>query len=117
MSYNLSFSGEQTDQAIENALQYLPLIYGRETVTRTSSQSSSYLSVKLSLPFTPTNNTIVVATVEVNGAPNPFRDYALVLCYITGSIYATVSKNYYAETNNALPSGTYYINWFVLDKG
>lgn len=116
MSYKLGYSGKEVGEAVKNATDYLPLIYGRETVTRTSSQSGNYLSVKLSLPFTPTNNTIVVATVEVNGTPNPFRDFALVLCYVSGSIYATVSKDYYAETNT-LPSGTYYINWFVLDKG
>lgn len=91
-------------------------IYGRETVVRDSSDVGNYLTVQLNLPFTATEKTHVMATVEVAGTPTPFRDFALVLLYFSGRVYATVSKDYYAD-NNTLPAGTYYINWLVLDKG
>ncbi|WP_124100878.1 hypothetical protein [Ruminococcus sp. Marseille-P6503] len=119
MSYNLNFSGEQVDEAIGKAL---PLISGTETIT--SSSSSSLINKKLSLPFTPTINTRIVATLRRAGAPSPFLNYCLTLTYnqtsaTNASIYAVIcaGQNASGAPSSTLPAGTYYVDWLVLDKG
>ena len=119
MSYNLNFSGEQVDEAIGKAL---PLISGTETIT--NSGSSSLVSEKLSLPFTPNINTRIVATLRRAGAPSPFLNYCLTLVYnqtsaTNASIYAVIcaGQNASGSPSATLPAGTYYIDWLVLDKG
>lgn len=119
MSYNLNFSGEQVDEAIGKAL---PLISGTETIT--NSGSSSLVSEKLSLPFTPNINTRIVATLRRAGAPSPFLNYCLTLVYnqtsaTNASIYAVIcaGQNASGAPESTLPSGTYYVDWLVLDKG
>lgn len=119
MSYNLNFSGEQVNTAIGNALS---LISGTETITNSS--SSSFLNTKLSLPFTPTINTRVVATLRIAGTPSPFRNYCLTLLYsqtsaTNASITAVIcaGQNASGFPSATLPAGTYYVDWLVLDKG
>lgn len=119
MSYNLNFSGEQVNTAIGNALS---LISGTETITNSS--SSSFLNTKLSLPFTPTINTRVVATLRIAGTPSPFRNYCLTLLYsqtsaTNASITAVIcaGQNASGSPSATLPAGTYYVDWLVLDKG
>lgn len=119
MSYNLNYSGEQVNTAIGNAL---PLISGTETITNSS--SSSFLNTKLSLPFTPTINTRIVATLRRAGAPSPFLNYCLTLTYnqtsaTNASIYAVIcaGQNASGTPESTLPAGTYYVDWLVLDKG
>lgn len=109
MSYNLNYSGEQVNTAIGNAL---PLISGTETITNSS--SSSFLNTKLSLPFTPTINTRIVATLRRAGAPSPFLNYCLTLTYnqtsaTNASIYAVIcaGQNASGSPSATLPSGTY----------
>nr|UVY09681.1 MAG: hypothetical protein [Bacteriophage sp.] len=119
MSYNLNYSGEQVNTAIGNAL---PLISGTETITNSS--SSSFLNTKLSLPFTPTINTRIVATLRRAGTPSPFLNYCLTLTYnqtsaTNASIYAVIcaGQNASGTPESTLPAGTYYVDWLVLDKG
>lgn len=119
MGYNLNYSGEQVDEAIGKAL---PLISGTETIT--SSSSSSLINKKLSLPFTPTINTRIVATLRRAGTPSPFLNYCLTLTYnqtsaTNASIYAVIcaGQNASGSPSATLPSGTYYVDWLVLDKG
>lgn len=119
MGYNLNYSGEQVDEAIGKAL---PLISGTETIT--SSSSSSLINKKLSLPFTPTINTRIVATLRRAGTPSPFLNYCLTLTYnqtsaTNASIYAVIcaGQNASGKPESTLPSGTYYVDWLVLDKG
>lgn len=119
MGYNLNYSGEQVDEAIGKAL---PLISGTETIT--SSSSSSLINKKLSLPFTPTINTRIVATLRRAGAPSPFLNYCLTLTYnqtsaTNASIYAVIcaGQNASGAPSSTLPAGTYYVDWLVLDKG
>lgn len=119
MSYNLNYSGEQVNTAIGNAL---PLISGTETITNSS--SSSFLNTKLSLPFTPTINTRIVATLRRAGAPSPFLNYCLTLTYnqtsaTNASIYAVIcaGQNASGSPSATLPAGTYYVDWLVLSKG
>lgn len=119
MGYNLNYSGEQVDEAIGKAL---PLISGTETIT--SSSSSSLINKKLSLPFTPTINTRIVATLRRAGTPSPFLNYCLTLTYnqtsaTNASIYAVIcaGQNARGTPESTLPAGTYYVDWLVLDKG
>ena len=119
MGYNLNYSGEQVDEAIGKAL---PLISGTETIT--SSSSSSLINKKLSLPFTPTINTRIVATLRRAGTPSPFLNYCLTLTYnqtsaTNASIYAVIcaGQNASGSPSATLPAGTYYVDWLVLDKG
>ena len=119
MSYNLNYSGEQVNEAIGNALS---LISGTETITNSS--SSSFLNTKLSLPFTPTINTRIVATLRRAGTPSPFLNYCLTLTYnqtsaTNASIYAVIcaGQNASGTPESTLPAGTYYVDWLVLDKG
>ena len=119
MGYNLNYSGEQVDEAIGKAL---PLISGTETIT--SSSSSSLINKKLSLPFTPTINTRIVATLRRAGTPSPFLNYCLTLTYnqtsaTNASIYAVIcaGQNASGAPESTLPAGTYYVDWLVLDKG
>ncbi len=119
MGYNLNYSGEQVDEAIGKAL---PLISGTETIT--SSSSSSLINKKLSLPFTPTINTRIVATLRRAGTPSPFLNYCLTLTYnqtsaTNASIYAVIcaGQNASGTPESTLPAGTYYVDWLVLDKG
>lgn len=119
MSYNLNYSGEQVDEAIGKAL---PLIAGTETIT--NSGSSSLINKKLSLPFTPTINTRIVATLRRAGTPSPFLNYCLTLTYnqtsaTNASIYAVIcaGQNASGSPSATLPAGTYYVDWLVLDKG
>lgn len=120
MSYILNYSGEQVDTAIGNAL---PLICGTETIT--NPRSSAFLNTKLSLPFTPTINTRIVATLRRAGTPSPFLNYCLTLAYnqisaTNALIYAVICAGQNASGSSpsaTLPAGTYYIDWLVLDKG
>lgn len=119
MSYILNYSGEQVNEAIGNAL---PLISGTETITNSS--STSFLNTKLSLPFTPTINTRIVATLRRAGTPSPFLNYCLTLTYnqtsaTNASIYAVIcaGQNASGKPESTLPAGTYYVDWLVLDKG
>ncbi len=119
MGYNLNYSGEQVDEAIGKAL---PLVSGTETIT--SSSSSSLINKKLSLPFTPTINTRIVATLRRAGTPSPFLNYCLTLTYnqtsaTNASIYAVIcaGQNASGAPSSTLPAGTYYVDWLVLDKG
>lgn len=119
MGYNLNYSGEQVDEAIGKAL---PLVSGTETIT--SSSSSSLINKKLSLPFTPTINTRIVATLRRAGTPSPFLNYCLTLTYnqtsaTNASIYAVIcaGQNARGAPSSTLPAGTYYVDWLVLDKG
>jgi hypothetical protein len=97
-------------------------ITGTETIT--SSSSSSFLNTKLSLPFTPTINTRIVATLRRAGTPGPFINYCLTLLYsqtsaTNASITAVIcaGQNASGSPSATLPSGTYYVDWLVLDKG
>ena len=112
MSYILNYSGEQVDTAIGNAL---PLICGRETVVLEEASSGNYTSKDLSLPFTPNNNTKIIATLSKTGAPNPWYYYSLMLARMGSTIYAVISSEY--GSGNTVSAGTYYIDWLVLDKG
>ena len=119
MSYILNYSGEQVNEAIGNAL---PLISGTETITNSS--STSFLNTKLSLPFTPTINTRIVATLRCAGEPSPFLNYCLTLTYnqtsaTNASMYAVIcaGQNASGAPSATLPAGTYHIDWLVLDKG
>lgn len=91
---------------------------GTEVITTTS--SSSFISKKISLPFTPTVNTRITATIRRTGAPSPFYNYCLTLLYNSNAIYAVICAGQNvssAPVTSTLPSGTYYIDWTVLDRG
>lgn len=110
MSYNLSFSGEQIDQAIENAL---PLITGRSVFT-IPNKAGSYYMFRLTLPFTPNNNTKIVGSISSQIAPTPYSSYNLTFFHVPDGLYAHISMPY---GSGSLQAGTYYLDWIVFDQG
>lgn len=113
MSYNLSFSGEQIDQAIENAL---PLITGRSVFTIPNDTGSSYnfYNFRLTLPFTPNNNTKIVGSISAQMIPSPFLSYNLMFLHMSDGLYAHISVPHGSGT---LQAGTYFLDWIVFDQG
>lgn len=111
MSYNLSFSGEQIDQAIENAL---PLITGREVFIIPEDKDYAAYNFKLTLPFKPNNNTKIVGSISAKMVPTPFLSYNLMFLHMSDGLYAHISVPYDTGT---LQIGTYYLDWIVFDKG
>lgn len=109
MSYNLSFSGEQIDQAIENAL---PLITGRAEFTIPNEMAQH--NFKLTLPFKPNNNTKIVGSISTQMVPTPYLSYDLMFHHMSDGLYAHISVPYGSGT---LKVGTYYLDWIVFDKG
>lgn len=95
-------------------------ICGRETLT--ASAASTMLNTTLNLPFTPTENTQVIATLRRQGTPTPYLNYCLTLSYDTigaPKIYAIIcaGQNGSGMPESTIAAGTYYIDWLVLDKG
>lgn len=122
MSYTLNHSGEQVDEAVGKALG---LVSGTETITTTAAKSVIYQ--KIALPFTPTVNTKVIATLRIAGTPqNPTSNFCLTTHYWQPTstaeygIYISICAGQNAGTSqptSTIPKGTYYVDWLVTDKG
>lgn len=112
MSYNLNFSGEQIDQAIENAL---PLITGREVFIIPEDKDYAAYNIKLKLPFKPNNNTKIVGSISAQMFPSTSLSYSLIFLHFSGELYAHISVPYGSGTH--LQAGTYYLDWIVFDQG
>lgn len=111
----LGYAGLQTFYNLIMDLLSEKFIYGRETVVLSEASSGSYTTKALNLPFTPNNNTKIIATLSKRGAPNPFFCYTLTLARMSSQIYAVISRD--SGSGETVSSGTYYIDWLVLDKG
>lgn len=120
--YQGSVTGEMIDKAVTKVCG---MISGRDTITVTGKPSYQY--VKLSLPFDPTDKTKIIATVIKEGAPNPFYNICLLLKRDGNKMYAVIIAGangvvLSSETGQTpylgeIPSGAYYIDWLVIDKG
>lgn len=92
------------------------LVSGTAVIKLTGSATAA--SQELPLPFTPTANTRIVATLRYAGAPSPSRYYVLSLCYISSKIYVVIcNPQYTAGSSSSISAGTYYVDWVVLNKG
>lgn len=116
--YTLLKSGETIDTILDG-IETAAIYHGSDTVI--SDGSSSAMAV-LSLGFTATENTKVAATVRKAGGPSPVSNAVLQLYYTAGRIYANLTPGYNHPSSGGfdtvpLPSGTYYIDWIVIDKG
>lgn len=121
--YQGSVTGEMIDKAVTKVCG---MISGRDTITVTGKPSYQY--VKLSLPFDPTDKTKIIATVIKEGAPNTLYNICLVLTRYIKTVYALITAGangvflgseagQTAPYMGQIPSGTYYIDWLVIDKG
>nr|DAJ05667.1 MAG TPA: hypothetical protein [Caudoviricetes sp.] len=121
--YQGSVTGEMIDKAVTKVCG---VISGRDTITVTGKPSFQY--VKLSLPFDATDNTKIIATVNKEGTPNPIYNICLVLIRNIKTVYALITSgangvflgSEAGQTSpylGEIPSGTYYIDWLVIDKG
>lgn len=112
--YTLGKAGETID-AILDGIETGAIYHGTHTVT--VEEATIMVSGTLSLGFTPTADTAIVASLRRAGAPSPVG-YQLNLLYITGRLYYTIvwGGNTGADTQS-VPSGTYYIDWICIDKG
>ncbi len=118
--YTLLKSGETID-AILDGIETAAIYHGSDMIVSDGSSSSAMTA--LSLGFTATENTKVAATVRKAGGPSPVSNAVLQLYYTTGGrIYANLTPGYNHPSSGgfdtvSLPSGTYYIDWIVIDKG
>ena len=116
--YTLLKSGETIDTILDG-IETAAIYHGSDTVV---SDGSSSATAVLSLGFTATENTKVAATVRKAGGLSPVSNAVLQLYYTAGRIYANLTPGYNHPSSGGfdtvpLPSGTYYIDWIVIDKG
>ena len=111
-------SGQET-ALIKNRLDKLEsmiIATGRNTVTVSNSTTVTGV-VDLSLGFTPTASTRVVASVMYEGNHTPYNNAILTLHYYSSKITASLTAGYnQGQTLRYLTQGTYYIDWIVTSK-
>ena len=117
--YTLLKSGETIDTILDG-IETAAIYHGSDMIVSDGSLSSA--TAALSLGFTATENTKVAATVRKAGGPSPVSNAVLQLYYTAGRIYANLTPGYNHPSSGgfdtvSLPSGTYYIDWIVIDKG
>ena len=113
-----SLSGQET-ALIKNRLDKLEsmiIATGRNTVTVSNNTTVTGV-VDLSLGFTPTANTRVVASVMYVGNYTPYNNAILTLHFYSSKITASLTAGYNeGQTLRHLAQGTYYIDWIVTQK-
>jgi len=121
-----AYEGRAVRQAFINALEavqkkmnsYEPqgLIWGSDSAVSTGEK---YLQIKLSLPFTPTAKTKVIASLRMLSVPTPMQNICMTIREYSNEMYANLvmGNNDSGENLYAIPNGTYYIDWIVIDKG
>lgn len=120
-NWNSSLTGQETNllrnnlNKLESKLDGLIVKTGRATLTVTGSPSIA--TVDLSLGFTPTASTRIVASVLVASSPTPYNNAVLTLHYTSNKITASLTAGGNSgQTLNPLVNGTYYIDWIVLSQ-
>ena len=113
-----AFEGRQVRQSIVDAFTAIQsklnssVLAGSGRTTITVSTPTQCVTSAINLPFTPSANTQIVATLRMNATPQPSK-LTVELRFTSGSIYACLNS---ADGGN-VPTGTYYVDWFVTDKG
>ena len=113
-----AFEGRQVRQSIVDAFTAIQskmnssVLAGSGRATITVSTATRCATAAINLPFTPSANTQVVATLRMNTTPSPSK-LTVELRLSSGTIYACLNS---ADGGN-VPNGTYYVDWFVTDKG
>ena len=120
-NWNSSLTGQETNllrnnlNKLESKLDSLIVKTGRATLTVTGSPTLA--TVDLSLGFTPTASTRIVASVLVASSPTPYNNAVLTLHYNSSKIIASLTAGGNSgQTLNSLTNGTYYIDWIVLSQ-
>lgn len=113
-----AFEGRQVRQSIVDAFTAIQsklnssVLAGSGRTTITVSTATRFATAAINLPFTPSANTQIVATLRMNTTPSP-STLTVELRLSSGTIYACLNN---ADGGN-VPTGTYYVDWFVTDKG
>ena len=112
--YTLLKSGETID-AILDGIETGAIYHGTQTVE--VKEATVMVFGDMTLGFTPTAKTAVVASLRRATGPGPVG-YQLNLLYTAGRLYYTIvwGGNTGVEMQS-VPSGTYYIDWICIDKG
>lgn len=117
--YELSKAGETID-AILGGIEHAAIYHGRNTIT-VSDTSIQVASVNLSLGFSASATTKVVATVRFDSAPTPYNNVVLTLHRIGSVLMASITAGYNVPgpggTTTYLPKGSFIVDWICFDKG
>lgn len=116
-SFPLSYSGEEI-QSLLDTVNDRGFDCGREVINITGNQISA--SVKLSLPFTPTKDTRIVAVAHSTYMPYPYENICVVINFGLNSVYAAVSMGTNSPNTGSgsayLPKGDLNIDWLVIRR-
>lgn len=112
----LGYSAQEIDD-ICDIVTMRDFTAGRSEIIVSGKQVSA--TVSLSLGFTPTTSTMVLATVRKDDAPSPYENFCLNLRLNSSQMYAqlTMGPNVTGPTFvSYLPLGKYYIDWLVIRR-
>ncbi len=115
--YELSKAGETID-AILGGIEHAAIYHGRDTIT-VSDTGTAFAFVNLSLGFSASATTKVVAAVRLDSAPTPYNNVILTLHRSGNTLMASITAGYNVGggTTCDLPRGRYQIDWICFDKG
>ncbi|MBQ7071714.1 MAG: hypothetical protein IJM87_10625 [Ruminococcus sp.] len=115
--YELSKAGETID-AILSGIEHAAIYHGRDEIT-VSDTSTAMAFVNLSLGFSASATTKVVAAVRYDSAPTPYNNVILTLHRSGSTMIASITAGYNVAggTTRYLPRGSYPIDWICFDKG